>query len=143
MAIATRRDTRPVADINITPLIDVMLVLLIIFMVVVPVSRRALDAALPEPARPDSRGGPPAVVVVVDATGITLGTTPTLTVAALATALRDELIGRRDKTVFVRAGGGVPYARVVEVVDVVRGAGADRIGLVPEADGARPRAPGR
>jgi biopolymer transport protein ExbD len=52
-----RNVARPLADINITPLIDVMLVLLIIYMVVVPVSRRGLDAALPEPASRESNGG--------------------------------------------------------------------------------------
>jgi biopolymer transport protein TolR len=137
------RDNRPVADINITPLIDVMLVLLIIFMVVVPVSRRALDAALPPPARPDSGVDPSAVVVAVDTNGIRLGTNPALTVAALERALREELTVRRDKTVFVRAVGGVAYARVVEVVDAARGAGADRIGLIPETVGPMPPAPGR
>src|SRR6266508_502674 len=99
------REIRPVADINSTPLIDVMLVLLIIFMVVVPVSRRALDAALPQPAQRDSGVDPSPVVVAVDATGIRLGTNPALTVAALETALREALTVRRDKTVFIRAGG--------------------------------------
>lgn len=121
------------ADINVTPLIDVMLVLLILFMVVVPVSRRGLDAALPQPASRDSDIPPPTVVVAVEPTGFTLDAKPVLTVADLETALRDTLTTRRDRTVFVRASGSVSYARVVEVVDVARGAGAERIGLVPDA----------
>ena len=132
---------RPLADINITPLIDVMLVMLIIFMVVVPVSRRGLDAAIPEPASRNGDGVPPSVLVTVDTTGLRLGAKPVLTVTDLEADLRDALASRRDKVVFVRATGAVSYGRVVAVVDAARGAGAERIGLVPGE--TRPPAPGR
>jgi len=130
---------RSVSDINITPLIDVMLVLLIIFMVVVPVASRGLDAALPRPAASRSEGMPTSIILGVDTTGFTLDAKPILTTAELQAGLRNLLLVRRDKTVFVRAAGEVSYARVVDAVDAARGAGAERIGLVSNARPAAPR----
>ena len=130
--------SRPVAEINITPLIDVMLVLLIIFMVVVPVASRGLDAALPRPAPSGSEGIPRSIVLGVDTTGFTLDAKQILTIAELRAGLRDLLLVRRDKTVFVRAAGDVAYARVVDAVDAARGAGAERIGLVSNAKPVAP-----
>jgi biopolymer transport protein TolR len=125
------------SDMNVTPLIDVLLVILIIFMLVVPVTPTKLDASLPQKPTGPVPPVPAGLVLEVRADAFTLNTTPLLTRAALAERLRTVLAERRDTTVFVKVADGVAYDRVIEALDVAREAGASRIGLVDEA------APGR
>jgi biopolymer transport protein TolR len=132
--------TRPghvdaVSEINITPLIDVMLVLLIIFMVVTPLTQKGLDIALPQAntqTQQQQQADTNQVVLAIDDTGMSVNKSPIASMEELENRLRDIFQARSDKTVFVRASGKVPYGKVVEAMDIAKAAGVERIGIISQ-----------
>ena len=120
---------------NVIPMADIMLVLLIIFMVVTPMLQKGFSVDLARVANPidmPSADKDDAIIVAVTRSGdIFLGTQRTKK-EELTALVRDKLTGRLDKTVFVKSDGRAKYGDVVAVVDEVRAAGVDQLGLLTE-----------
>ena len=130
MAMSVGRRDGPVADINVTPMADVMIVLLIIFMIVVPLAPLGLDVGLPPVADSVATELPDPLVLTIERGGLVLNGEPVASLDALRSRLADLFATRRDRTLFVRAEGVVPYGAVVAAMDVAKGAVAERIGIM-------------
>ena len=122
------------ADINVTPFIDVMLVLLIISMILMPAPQHSLDAGLPPAGRDPAPGEPPPPLVIGVGPQLRLNGEPVHGLRDLRERLQGVLRTRSDRTVFLRADGDALYGRVVEVLDTARDAGAQRLGLITDRD---------
>jgi len=125
----------PVADINVTPMVDVMLVMLIIFMVITPMLSKGRTVDLVKTHNPipmQAADKSDAIVIAVERDGKTyMGTTQTQP-EDLPAKVKDLLSNRVDKTVFIKADSRAKYERVVDVVDNLRAAGVDNVGLLTE-----------
>lgn len=123
------------SDINVIPMADIMLVLLIIFMVVTPMLQKGqnVDLAPVENPRdyPDADKDD-AIILAVARDGTIYHGTDKIFLADIATRLRDQLANRLDKTVFIKSDMRARYGDVVKVVDEVRSAGVDTLGLLTE-----------
>ena len=118
---------------NVVPMIDILLVLLIIFMLVVPMSRKALDLQLPDPTEQQSSDNPPPQIVleVVPGQRYLVNKEP-LTRETLGKRLKEIYDGRPEKIIFVKGDPKVKYEDVIFAMDVSRGAGVKVIGMSPK-----------
>jgi biopolymer transport protein TolR len=130
------------AEINVTPLVDVMLVLLIIFMITAPMLTQGLDVALPEAEGKsfELATNNPAKVTVTSSGAVYVDGSPVGT-DNLELSLGPMLRTRRIKRALLEADEGVPYGRVVAVLDVMNRAGVEQLGMItrPGEKNARPR----
>ena len=131
-----RSRSRPVAEINVTPFVDVMLVLLIVFMVAAPLLTVGVDVYLPKTAAGalPSESEEPLTVTLTAEGAIVIQTTETPETEFL-TRLRGIAQERADDKVFLRADGAIAYARVMQIMGAMNAAGFGNIGLVTDLGG--------
>jgi biopolymer transport protein ExbD/biopolymer transport protein TolR len=148
-AVTKHKAPPPVADINVTPMVDVMLVMLIIFMVITPMLSKGVSVDMYKAKNPipmQAADKSDAITVAVAKDGKTYLNTTQLPAADLPPKVKDLLANRIDKTVFIRSDQRARYEVVVDVVDNLRAAGVDNIGLltdkVEEKTGATPASGG-
>jgi biopolymer transport protein ExbD/biopolymer transport protein TolR len=125
----------PVADINVTPMVDVMLVLLIIFMVITPMLNKGIPVDMVKTKNPiamQAADKSDAVMVAVTRDGKVYLGPDQMPAEDLAPKVKDLLQNRLDKTVFLRSDARASYGKVVDVVDNLRAAGVDQLGLLTE-----------
>ena len=124
----------PKSDINITPYIDILLVLLIIFMVITPVRQMDLDVKVPQTSNDNDKGAidPSVIVVSIGEAGALAINGESQTIGQLGSKLQEIYSKRANKNMFVSASAKLPYGDVVKVIDIAKGAGVGDVGLLTE-----------
>lgn len=135
MAMDVGKKTGPKSDINITPYIDILLVLLIIFMVITPVRQMDLEVKVPQAPPADQRDVQvdPSVIVVSLSENMVIAINQEITdISALGPKLMEIYAARANKNMFISASPKLPYGDVVRIIDIAKGAGVGDIGLLTE-----------
>ena len=130
-------DERVMADINVTPLVDVMLVLLIIFMVTAPMLHQGISVALPKTATTNLRSGlEDPIVLSISKEGVYYINETPVARGLLRDRLRAILRGHREKAVLLKADRGLSYGTVVETLDLLNRMGIESLGMITDTSGA-------